>query len=368
MPGLWEMHGHFSKEEGISYLAGGVTHLRDMGNETLLLTYRRQIEQNKLLAPDLSYLSGFIDKVDPMQGPTGKFILSVEEGKKAIDEYYEMGYPQIKLYSSIKPEWVKPLADHIHSKGMRLAGHIPSFMSAEQAIRDGYDEITHMNFVFLNFLSNTIDTRTPARFRSVGDHSGKLNLKSKAVRQFVKLMQKENVAIDPTMNIWHQMFNEFKGDTSAYLKSIVEWMPESQHIYLAKQNPFGNEEQKPAYQSAFRNMMKMLKLLHDKDILIVAGTDGGQAHALHHELILYAQAGIPNHEVLKIATYNAALDCNLQNKYGSIQPGRKADFIIIDGNPVKNINDIRRVEVVVKNGLMYHSKELMTSQGWKYFY
>ena len=71
MPGLWDMHGHFSKDEGSSYLAGGVTHLRDMGNDNILLTYKNQIASNKLLGPDISYLSGFIDKEDPFQGPTG---------------------------------------------------------------------------------------------------------------------------------------------------------------------------------------------------------------------------------------------------------------------------------------------------------
>ena len=79
-------------------------------------------------------MSGFIDKEDPFQGPTGKMIRSVEEGIKAIDEYHQLGYPQIKLYSAIKPEWVAPMAAHIHQLGMRLCGHIPAFMTAEQAI------------------------------------------------------------------------------------------------------------------------------------------------------------------------------------------------------------------------------------------
>ena len=99
MPGLWDMHAHFSKGEGPSYLAGGVTHLRDMGNDNILLTYKKQITDNKLLAPDISYLSGFIDKEDPFQGPTGKMIRSVEEGIKAIDEW-RLG-PQSKVSKSM---------------------------------------------------------------------------------------------------------------------------------------------------------------------------------------------------------------------------------------------------------------------------
>jgi len=368
MPGLWDMHGHYQKEDGVFYLAGGVTHIRDMGNEKILLNYKKQIAENKLLGPDISYLSGFIDREDPFQGPTGTIIKTLDEGIKAIDEYHRLGYQQIKLYSAIKPEWVAPMVAHAHSSGMRVCGHIPAFMTAEQAINAGYDEVTHMNFLFLNFMGDTVDTRTPARFRLVGDYAGKLDLQSQKVKDFIKLMKRKNIVLDATMNVWQGMFDEFKGDTSNYLKPIVKWLPESWLSYITIQSPFGSQENKPAYTSAFANMLKMLKHLYDNGILLVAGTDGGDANALHHELELYVQAGIPANQVLKIATYNAALDCNLQNVYGEIKAGREADFILIDGNPITDISNIRRVELTIKNNRMYQPKLLLSSQGWKYYY
>ena len=170
------------------------------------------------------------------------------------------------------------------------------------------------------------------------------------------------------MNVWQEMFDEFKGDTSHYLKPVISWLPETYLANLAIQTPFGNAAQQPAYKAAFINMMKMLKLLYDNGILLVAGTDGGQALALHHELELYVQAGIPPNEVLKIATYNAALDCNLQNKYGQIAKGREADIILIDGDPTADISTIRRVALVIKNNRIYIPKQLLQSQGWKYYY
>jgi hypothetical protein len=368
MPSLWDMHGHYAKEEGASYIAGGVSHIRDMGNEKILLTYKQQIEENKLLGPDVSYVLGFIDKEDPFQGPTGKIIKSLDEGMKAIDYYHQLGYPQIKLYSSIKPEWVKPMADYAHSLNMKVCGHIPSFMTAEKAINDGYDEMTHMNFMFLNFMGDTVDTRTPARFRLVGQYGGKLDLESEKVRQFIDLMKRKKIVLDPTLNVWQGMFHEFKGDTSSYMKPIIKWLPESWLSELSIQSPFGSDEQKEAYKSAFSNMKKMLKKLYDNGIVLVAGTDGGEANALHHELELYVQSGIPANEVLKIATYNAAMVCNLQNTYGEIKEGRMADFILIDGNPINNISDIRRVEFVVKNNRIYSPKQLLALQGWTYYY
>jgi hypothetical protein len=367
MPGLWDMHGHYAKDEGPAYLAGGVTHIRDMGNDKVLLTYKKQIAENQLLGPDISYLSGFIDKEDPFQGPTGAIIKTLDEGLKAIDDYHRLGYQQIKLYSAISPQWVKPLAAHAHGLGMRVCGHIPAFMTAEQAIHAGYDEMTHMNFVFLNFMGDTVDTRTPARFRLVGSNAGKLDLHSKKVLDFVQLMKEKHIVLDPSMNVWQGMFDEFKGDTSSFIKPVLKWLPESSLATLTIQSPFGSEEQKQAYKASFAAMMQMLKLLYDNGIMLVAGTDGGEANALHHELELYVQAGIPPNEVLKIATCNAALDCNMQQVYGSIEKGREADFILIDGNPLSNISDVRKVEWVLKKKRFYNPRQLLAAQGWKYY-
>jgi hypothetical protein len=181
-------------------------------------------------------------------------------------------------------------------------------------------------------------------------------------------MKQKHISLDATINVWQGMFDEFKGDTSNFLKPVVDWMPDAEKTNLAIQTPFGNDEQKAKYKAAFVNILKMQKLLYDNGILLVAGTDGGQANALHHELELYEQAGIPANEVLKIATYNAALDCNLQDKYGSIMQGRDADFILIDGDPTTNISSIRKVYLVIKNDRIYQPKQLLASQGWKYYY
>jgi Amidohydrolase family len=368
MPGLWDMHGHYSKEEGVMYLAGGVTHVRDMGNDKIVLTWRRQIFNNQLLGPDISYVSGFIDKEDPFQGPTGAIIKSLEEGLKAVDEYHRLGYGQIKLYSAIKPEWVKPLATRAHSYGMRVCGHIPAYMTAEQAINYGYDEITHMNFIFLNFMGDTIDTRTPRRFSKVGEEGGRLDLQSAPVQRFISLMKSRHISLDATMNVWQGMFEEFNGDTVGYLKPVATWVPDSWQQYLTVKSQYGSNDQKQNYKSAYINMLKMIKLLDDNGILLVAGTDGGDANALHHELEQYVRAGISPAKVIQIATYNAALDCSLQNVYGQILPGRVADLLIIDGNPSENISDIRKIRTVIKNGRIYQPKQLLQSQGWTYYY
>ena len=177
-----------------------------------------------------------------------------------------------------------------------------------------------------------------------------------------------SISHDPTLGIQEGFYDEFKGDTSKRTKPIIDWLPERMKKNLANTSSVGSEEQKAAYKASFRNSLKMIKLLFDNGILLVAGTDGGNAIALHRELEIYNEAGIPANEVLKIATYNAAKNCGLENIYGQIAIGKSADIILIDGNPAKNISDIRRVEWVIKNDRMYSPKQLLATFGWKYYY
>ncbi len=369
MPGLWDMHCHYGKGDGIWYIAGGVTHIRDMATPEITQIYQQQIAANDMLGPDISYISGFIDRKDSLQAPVGKIITTLDEGLMAIDYYHKRGYNQIKLYSSIRPEWVKSLCDRAHSLGMRVSGHIPAYMNATQAIGAGYNEITHNNMIFLNFLgADTLATNGIARIRVPAALSGTVNLESKEVQSFIKLMKIKSISHDPTLGIQEGLYNEFKGDTSKRIKPIIDWLPERMKKNLANTSSVGSEEQKAAYKASFRNSLKMIKLLFDNGILLVAGTDGGNAIALHRELEIYNEAGIPANEVLKIATYNAAKDCGLENIYAQIAIGKSADIILIDGNPAKNISDIRRVEWVIKNDQMYSPKQLLATFGWKYYY
>jgi hypothetical protein len=108
------------------------------------------------------------DKAGPMAGPTGILVNNLPEALQAVDTYKSKGYDQIKLYSSIEPGWVQPIAVKAHGLGMRVCGHIPAYMTASQAVDAGYDEITHINMIVLNFFGDTIDTRNMTRLTLPG--------------------------------------------------------------------------------------------------------------------------------------------------------------------------------------------------------
>ena len=147
-------------------------------------------------------LAGFIDGPGPFEGPVKILAATPEEARQRVDRYADLGYMQIKIYSSVKPELVPIIAEEAHKHGLRVSGHVPSGMTAEQFVRDGADEIQHMNFIFLNFMPDVKETRTPARFIESGKRGGDLDLNSQQVNDFIALLKQQHTVIDPTMAIW----------------------------------------------------------------------------------------------------------------------------------------------------------------------
>lgn len=365
LPGLWDNHTHYDMTQGLYHLAAGVTNIKDMANSTDLPEIRKKVDDGILLGPDISIMSGFIDFAGPYAGPTGKIVQTLDEGLAAVDYYADKGYQQVKLYSSIPVDWVKPLATRAHERGLKVCGHVPSFMTAERAVADGYDQVIHMNMIMLNFLGDTIDTRAMRRFITVAERAGSIDLNSPEVARFIALLKQHKTVIDPTMAIFEAMFINEPGKLAKGYDAVVEQFPPEYRrtlFYGGLPTMKGHEEQ---YRKSFSNMMSMLSLLNKSGITVVPGTDDFPGFALHRELELYAQAGMPNADVLRAATYTSAKVAGKDSEFGTIEAGKKANLVLVDGNPLVNISDIRKVEVTIKGGNLYDSKALYASYGFK---
>jgi len=239
-------------------------------------------------------------------------------------------------------------------------------MTAEQFIRTGADEIQHMNFIFLNFMADkAADTRTPARFTVVAENAAALDQDSPPVKAFIHLLQERKTVLDPTLGVFEGMFTDRPGRVSASWEPIASRLPaQIQRQTTTGGLPAGGEKDQ-LYKNSFAAMLDMLKRLHDSGIPLVAGTDGVEGLMLHRELELWARAGIPAGKVLQIATLGAARVAKADADLGSIEPGKKADLVLVDGNPAANISDVRRCSVVVKNGVEYRSAQLYEALGIK---
>ena len=364
MPGLWDMHVHLQPNDGLMHIAAGVTSVRDMGNDTdTLLKMKSDIEANREIGPRI-LMAGFMDGRGPYAGPTKVFVDTETEARAAIDNYARLGYVQIKIYSSIKPELVPKIIELAHAKGLRVSGHVPAFMTAEQFVRAGADEFQHINFFVLNFLFDEVkDTRTPVRFTAVADRAATIDLSSPRVRSFVELLRDRKIVVDPTVNAFEDMFIDRPGQIAPGYAGIADRLPPQFRRGLLAGGlpvPEGKDER---YRESAKALLRMVKMLYDAGVPIVAGTDSVAGFALHRELELYAEAGIPPTEVLRIATIGASRVMKRDRELGSIKPGKLADLILVDGNPTRRMSDIRRVNLVIKDGVIYEPAALYKTIG-----
>ena len=365
MPGLWDMHVHLQPGDGLLHIAGGVTSVRDLANDTdFLMAARERFDAGTEIGPRV-LMAGFLDGRGPYQGPTKVFADSEEEARKNIDNYAKLGYVQIKIYSSIKPELVPKIAQMAHSHGMRVSGHVPAGMVARQFVLDGADEIQHMNFIFLNFMPQVKDTNSRTRFTEVGAHAAEIRLDSNEVKDFVQFLKEHKTVLDPTLGVLESTFTNRPGKIAPGIAPVADRLPaQIRRGFLGGGLPVP-EGMDRRYLDSFEQFVKMTKIVYDAGIPIVAGTDGFAGFALHRELELYVQAGIPAPKVLQIVTLGGARVMKRDSELGSIAPGKLADVILVDGNPSANISDVRRVQTVVKDGVVYQVSDLDRAIGVK---
>lgn len=366
LPGLWDMHVHISPgEDGLLHVAAGVTSARDMGNDTVsVLVLQRKFGTDSLIGPRL-VLAGLIDGSGPYQVPTAVLADDSAAAVRAVDWYAAHGYEQIKIYSSMKPALVPAIIAEAHAKGLRVSGHVPAFMTAEQVVKLGFDEVQHANMLMLNFLDSVRDTRSMARFIEVGKHGAELDFTSPRVRDFVALFRARGVDIDPTLVTFEDMYNARPGQLSPQNAAIADRMPPMvKRGFYGGGLPVSDSATGRAYVGAYRAMMRMVKTMYDAGVPIVAGTDAGPVgFALHRELELYVQAGIPAPDALRIATLGAARVMHHDRELGSVAVGKLADLVLVDGDPTTNIGDVRRTALVVKDGIVYRPDELYAALG-----
>jgi imidazolonepropionase-like amidohydrolase len=363
LPGLWDMHGHLGDTDGLLNIAAGVTSARDLGNDSdTILRLKEKFDSGAAIGPRL-VLSGLVDGPGPFQGPTNLLAGNEEEAKKAIDFLVGRKYEGLKIYSSIKPELVPFMTKYAHEHGLRVSGHIPAGMRAENAVDAGYDEIQHINMLFLNFMPDVTDTRTPARFTEPGKRGADLDLNSAEVRAFIEKLRARGIVVDPTATAFEGMFTARAGSLSPSYAAIADRLPPQMRRYLLTGGLPVTEETDERYRASFARMLEMIGALHRAGVTIVAGTDDLAGFALHRELENYVRAGIPPAEVLRIATLVPAQVLKREKDLGTIEPGKLADFIIVDGDPTKNISDIRKVVRVVKDGRVYDPKAIYRELG-----
>jgi imidazolonepropionase-like amidohydrolase len=259
----------------------------------------------------------------------------------------------------MNPAWVPAVVKRAHERGLRVTGHVPAFTDADHMIEAGYDEMTHINQVMLGWvLAQGEDTRTLLRLTALQRLPG-LDLDGPAVQHTLDLMAEKGIAIDPTYAIHEALLLSRNGETQAGMADYVDHMPVGvQRQAKAAWSAIGSPEEDAAYKGAFDQITGTIRRMKDRGIFIVFGTDLGGALTLHRELELYQNVGFTPAEILARATLEEASYMGLGDELGSIEPGKKADFILVPGNPVEDLKAIKTIHLVSKGDTVYFPAEI----------
>ncbi|HEY5757692.1 MAG TPA: amidohydrolase family protein, partial [Steroidobacter sp.] len=365
LPGMWEMHAHLlSENEGALDLMAGVTSARDLGNNPdALQLLSDQFDQGSLPGPWVTK-AGLIDARGQFGAPIGTLVGTPQEMRDAVNAIADRGYPQVKFYSSLSRELLNVGIATARERNLYISGHVPAGMTLREAILAGYQEVNHANFWFLNFMPPEVVkvTNTPVRFSAVLEHGHELDLQSAKVRELIALMKQRGIVVDPTLVTFENMFTGYRGEMARWMAPWVDRLPAA----FARGGRSGGRattpEERATYTKSFTRMKQMLKLLHEAGVPIVPGTDGtGLLYA--RELEIYVEAGIPAADVLYMATLGAARVAKQDRQAGSIVAGKRADLILVDGNPLERIGDVRRTKLVIKGGAIYQGDALARAAG-----
>jgi imidazolonepropionase-like amidohydrolase len=231
-------------------------------------------------------------------------------------------------------------------------------------VSEGADEIQHINFIFLNFIADKVkDTRTPERFTAVGQYARELDLHSKPVNDFIDLLLQHHTTVDVTLATFEGMFTGRPGHVSPDYAPILDRLP----AQIQRGAFTGGLSVTPANDQTYRDswaaMLKMTKRMYDAGVPILAGTDATAGLMLHRELELEVEAGILPLKALQNATLVAATVLKEQDRLGSIEPGKLADMVLVEGDPGADIGNIRRCRIVIKNGAVFDSARLYSAAG-----
>ena len=364
LPGLHDEHAHSSDWSGPLHLAAGVTRTRDPGNENdVLLRLTSRIEAGEMLGPRI-HRAGFLEGRTPFSARGGFVVDRLDVALEKVRWYADHGFSGIKIYNSMTPDWVKPIAAEAHRLGLRVSGHVPAFMTSERAVRDGYDEITHINQLMLSFvISEKDDTRTPFRFTALGERLGTLDLQAEPFQRMLRLMKERGTALDPTLAIFTGLLLARPGkappNDAGWLDHVPAPVQRTRRQAIVDVKP----EQYGAYEASYRKLLEVMRVLHREGIRLLPGTDDVAGFALHSELEQWVQAGIPNADVLRAATLGSARWFGVDQRSGSIARGKLADLVVVDGDPTKDIAAIRKVRLVMKGGVVYYPEEIHRALG-----
>ena len=367
VPGLWDSHMHVGDDStGPFLLSLGITSARDPGNNNPLTQARaKRREKGDLLSPKI-YPSMLIDGKGPNSAQFGTIVGSPQEAIAAVQKAKADDFTGIKFYGSYNPSWVAPAAAEAHRLGLHVHGHVPAGMRPSQAIASGYDELTHIYFVMMEAMPDSVVATSNGinRFEGTGRYAKDVDLNAPPIKSLITTMATRKIVSDPTLVVAESLFVPENGDLSpAYAPYVGTLPPATERGFRQGGFAVPKELTREDYRKSFAKLSALVTLMHNSGVPIVAGTDGSGLE-LVRELELYVAAGFSPSEALATATIVPAHLLGVDKTTGSITAGKSADLVLVEGDPSRQIGDLRNTRTVMMGGRLMDADALREASGF----
>ena len=376
IPGLWDMHVHFGGgpdlvEENKAllplYIAHGITTIRDCSGDlpNQVLSWRDAIARGTLFGPRLLTSGAKLEGINPIWKGT------IEVGNRAdvdaaIAHEKAVGVDFVKITdSTLDPKLFLYAVSRARTAGLRVSGHIPMQDTVGQAVDAGISSIEHLDYAYkagvkdeatiaADFAAGRIDRAEANRRIDTGFDP------ATAMAAYRRLAAK-SVFVTPTLNISNITAHLDKAThaNDAYLAYIGPGLRKT-YEWRVQRAATATPAEIEARHAHFDRMAAILPLLHKAGVTIMAGTDAGFLNSydypgigLHDELALYVKYGLTPAQALASATHAGPAWFGELDRYGGIAPGKAADLVLLDHDPLRSITATRAIRMVVQRGRSY---------------
>jgi imidazolonepropionase-like amidohydrolase len=331
-------------------LAYGVTTVRDPGAETeAAVEYRKELAAGTIPGPRLFTCGRVLDSGNVTSAPFAK-IDTAEEARDEVDRQVRAGVDCIKAYAGIGPDLLRAIIDEAHAHDVPALGHLMA-TTWKQAVDLGIDGIEHSAPWTTELIGRNLQ---PDLFGRV-EWLERIDVASSQVQELVAAVARRRVPVDLTLIAMH---TKLFGDSDRWQHNPDLALAPPSMVAGFRAGAFTRSWTKAQYaraHAAWPDLLSWVRALYEGGVILTAGTDTPTpwivpGASLHDELLLLEAAGIPRVEVLRIATRNAAIALHRESEQGTIEPGKRADLVVLSADPLADLRNTRRIELVIQGG------------------